>query len=70
MVMICIMISIIIIITGGGVGGGVLFRRIFGMKELTFSLVWLADWLLISESKLLYAPVSGSRPVGAKVRAE
>ena len=50
--------------------GRVLFRRIFGMKELMFSLVWLADWLLTSGSKLLYAPVSGQRPVGAKVRAE
>jgi hypothetical protein len=40
------------------------------MKELTFSLVWLADWLLTSESKLLYAPLSGPRPVDAKVRAE
>ena len=34
------------------------------------SLVWLADWLLNSESKLLYKPVSVPRPVGAKVRTE
>ena len=25
------------------------------MKELTFSLVWLADWDVTSGSKLLYA---------------
>ena len=40
------------------------------MKELAFSLVWLADWLLTSGSKFLYAPVSGPRPAGAKVRAK